>query len=207
MEVNVTFPCGSLSLEGILDIPPSTEPSPAVVVCHPHPLYGGNMQNNVVMAVAQGLAMLGWVTFRFNFRGVGKSEGYYNRGQGEQDDLRAAITYLETSSKINPQRIGLCGYSFGSTIVFPVAAADNRIQAVAGISPPVLSNILSGYQRPKLLLLGKKDTLIDIKSLTSSFLSLPDPKKLEVIAEADHFWSGREGLIKNIVSEFFGSFL
>jgi alpha/beta superfamily hydrolase len=206
-EIHTTFPCGALTLEGVLRIPPSLEPVPAVVVCHPHPLYGGNMQNNVVMAVVRGLAAQGWATLRFNFRGAGRSEGHYDHGRGEQADTRAAISYLETRNEIDPGRIGLCGYSFGSMVAFPVAATDNRVRAVAGISPPSPPNDLANYAGPKLFLWGDKDTMINTKATAHVFPTLSEPKILEVIAGADHFWGGQEEVITKIIGEFFRNYL
>src|SRR3989449_10367061 len=88
-----TFASGALILEGVLDLPERT-PAPGIVVCHPHPMYGGDMHNNVVDAVCQTAAADGIVALRFNFRGAGGSEGTYDNGVGGQDDGGAALAYL-----------------------------------------------------------------------------------------------------------------
>ena len=85
-ETRVTFPCGDLTLEGVTSVPEGEGPFPAVAVCHPHPLQGGMMDNNVVFAVCRSLMRASIASLRFNFRGVGRSEGRHDEGAGEQDD-------------------------------------------------------------------------------------------------------------------------
>src|SRR5271163_2662156 len=91
-EVQVTFRSGDLTLEGLLANPGGN--APAVVVCHPHPLYGGSMYNNVVDAVLAAMWQAGYATLRFNFRGVGASDGEHDGGPGEVDDAVAAMAFL-----------------------------------------------------------------------------------------------------------------
>ncbi len=110
-------------------------PFPAVVVCHPHPLYGGDMYNNVVSVICQALAQESIATLRFNFRGVGRSEGNHEEGVGEQDDVVAALDFLQSSDGVDKGRLGLAGYSFGTRVVMPVALRDSRVRAVALVSP------------------------------------------------------------------------
>jgi uncharacterized protein len=121
-EQSVTIPVGtSLSLEGALALPPA---APAgVVVCHPHPLYGGAMDNPVVTAVAEACAAQGLASLRFNFRGVGASTGAWDEGRGEQDDLRAALALLR--QRLQPDaRVALAGTDhFVVTALGPLEAA------------------------------------------------------------------------------------
>ena len=131
----VTFPCGDLQLEGELQLPEGNGPFPVVTVCHPHPLYGGDMDNNVVMAVYFALVKSSIAALRFNFRGVGNSSGSYGEGVGEQDDLQAALDFLSILKEIDSSRIGLAGYSFGGMVAAHVAIKDNRIKQLALISP------------------------------------------------------------------------
>ena len=90
---HLTFQSGDLSLEGVLHLPAVT-PAPGVVVCHPHPQYGGDMENNVVVAACDWLADRACAALRFNFRGVGESDGAFDQGAGERDDVRAALAHL-----------------------------------------------------------------------------------------------------------------
>ena len=131
----IEFPCGDITLEGMIFIPEGPGPFGLVVVCHPHPLYGGNMFNNVVHGVCAKLGENGLAWLKFNFRGVGNSGGRYADGIGEQDDARAAVSFAEKQEPVNPAKIGICGYSFGSIVALAVAAKDPRLKAVAGISP------------------------------------------------------------------------
>ena len=132
---HVVFPCGSIQLEGILSLPDGKAPFPAVVVCHPHPLYGGDMNNNVVTAVCSALARGSIAALRFNFRGVGNSSGSFSDGSGEKDDLRAALDFLCTLKEIDKRKIGLAGYSFGGMAANSVALKDDRVKQLALISP------------------------------------------------------------------------
>src|SRR5579884_1047828 len=95
-ETCLTIPAGDITLEGVLDAPEGDGPFPAVVVCHPHPQYGGDMSNNVVLAAVRGLRGRGIGSLRFNFRGVGRSGGSYAAGAGERDDVRAALAHAAT---------------------------------------------------------------------------------------------------------------
>ena len=105
-KAHTVFPCGDISLEGEWHLPSATGPFPVVVVCHPHPLYGGNMSNNVVMAICQALPRQSIAAFRFNFRGVGESGGTFGGGIAEQDDIKAALTLVSSAPEIDPERIG-----------------------------------------------------------------------------------------------------
>src|SRR5690606_755555 len=122
----IAFTSEGLSLEGILHQPVSA-PFPAAAVCHPHPLYGGDMNNYVVVAVCQALADAGIASLRFNYRGVGDSEGEYGDGLGERTDAAAALAYLRQLAQADQDRMGIVGYSFGATVA--LAAADERVAA------------------------------------------------------------------------------
>ena len=107
-EKQIRFLSGDIEIEGLLY---SSEGNKGVVITHPHPLYGGNMYNNVVKALVRIYQLAGYSTLRFNFRGVGLSKGTYGNGIGEQEDVRAALLYLAQEGK---QSLDLAGYSFGS---------------------------------------------------------------------------------------------
>lgn len=107
---HVSFPSGDITLEGQLHLP-DTIPASGIVVCHPHPQYGGDMQNNVVEALCETAAANGVGALRFNFRGTGRSEGRYDNGIGEQEDVRAALAYLRDVPEVDAARVALAGYS------------------------------------------------------------------------------------------------
>ncbi len=200
----VEFPCGEIMLEGMIRYPEAEGPSPIVVLCHPHPLYGGSMFNNVVEAVARKIEGKGIACLRFNFRGVGRSGGSFGDGIGEQEDLKAALSFAAVQEKIDAKRMGACGYSFGSTVALAVAAADSRVAGVAGISPFIEPpQLLDRYPRPKLFVCGGEDEWIDTRKLQAQVETLPDPKELVVYPGVDHFWAGTEEAMAEKVAQFF----
>jgi alpha/beta superfamily hydrolase len=137
-EAPVTIPGidGGPSLEGMLRAPPGA--LRAVVLCHPHPLYGGTMHSAVVLAIAKMLASAmpaESASLRFNFRGVGASGGVYEGGRGEPDDARAAIRYLR--ERCPGSKTSVCGYSFGSWVGLRAAALEGGVERVALVAPAV----------------------------------------------------------------------
>jgi alpha/beta superfamily hydrolase len=135
---------------------------------------------------------------------VGKSGGHFGGGLGEKDDARAAISFGEKQAQIDASKIGICGYSFGSTVAFGVAVEDERIQAVAGISPFVEpAGLLDHCTKPKLFVSGANDDFIDPKGLEQLVSKLPEPKEAVICPGVDHFWGGSENSMAEKVSQFF----
>ena len=204
IETRVKFPCGDLILEGVTTVPESKSPFAGVVVCHPHPLYGGAMDNNVVVPVCQALAQASIASLRFNFRGVGASHGNFSDGVGEREDVVAAISYMSTLDAIDKDRIGLCGYSFGGAVSLEVAPADERVKALALISPAISTYIpLKQYTKPKLIICGAADQFVGIISLQRLAEELPPPNDFELVSGADHFWGGYEDKVAARIAAFF----
>jgi len=203
-EERVTFPCGDISLEGVLGLPEGESPFQAVVICHPHPLYGGNMDNSVVYAVCDALGRESIAWLRFNFRGVGRSGGHFADGIGEQDDVKAALSFLSIRNEIDSTKLGLCGYSFGTMVAIPVADVDERVEAIAGISPFFNSpDLLKQYTKPKFFICGTNDEFVNHKEVEDIIGALTEPKSFESIPRADHFWWGYEGQVGARVAGFF----
>jgi uncharacterized protein len=205
-EQRVNFPSGRLLLEGILATPQGAAPFAAVIVCHPHPLYGGNMDNNVVYSLSQTLTQASLVAFRFNFRGVGGSQGEFGQGIGEREDVEAAISFVSTVTEVDVERIGLAGYSAGAGFALPVGCNDELVKALAAISPPVpMFNFdsLKSCPKPKLLISASRDDLIPADQFCEFCQDLPEPKECEVIEGADHFWWGYESSLAAKVVAFF----
>jgi len=205
-ETRVTFPSSELLLEGILGTPPGAGPFPAIIVCHPHPLYGGTMDNNVVCALTERLTQESFVAFRFNFRGVGASQGEFDQGIGEQADVAAAISFVGKLEDVDQQRIGLAGYSAGAGFALPVGSDDARIKALAAVSPPLDVfdfEFLKNCPKPKFLISGDKDDLISTEELLQFCGNLHEPKECEAIEGADHFWWGHESQLAAKVTDFF----
>ena len=205
-ETRVRFSSGGLVLEGILTIPEATEHLPAVIVCHPHPLYGGSLDNNVVSGVCGAVTQVGLISFRFNFRGVGSSQGEFGEGIGEQEDVEAAISFISTVEQVDSGRIGLAGYSAGAGFALPVGCKDARTKALAAVSPPLSMfdfGFLKSCPKPKLLISGSRDDLILAEQFLEFCRGLPEPKECESIERADHFWWGYETDLADKVTAFF----
>src|SRR5882762_4464312 len=158
-EKQVTFRSGELTLEGLLASRESE--APAAVVCHPHPMYGGSMFNNVVDAILAAMWQLGYSTLRFNFRGVGASEGEHDGGRGEVDDAAAAMAYLLSQPSVLKNGAVMAGYSFGAMVAVAAGyehAEVSRIVAVALPFSMTEAQVPAGASKPLLLISGDHDS-------------------------------------------------
>ena len=196
---NLTFPSGDLTLEGILHLPAST-PAAGAVVCHPHPQYGGDMHNNVVLAACTALTSRGFAALRFNVRGVGGSEGEYEQDPGHANDVRAALTHLASLPEIDATRIGLIGYSSGAMAA--AEAASGELRALALIAPPIAhADLRVAWGCPALLLAGGQDSFAPEDRLR--VVAEAPGVELEIVPDADHFWAGFESAIGEALGRFF----
>lgn len=205
-RVYLTFPCGDIRLEGCWHFPESAVPVPAVVVCHPHPLHGGNMNNNVVFAICQKLAENSIAALRFNFRGVGSSGGAYGEGVGEQEDVWAALALAAVTAGIDASRLGLAGYSFGGRVALAVATEDKMVERLALVSPALGSSgwaQLKNYSRPLYVIHGEHDIVITTDLVQQYLVESKGLRHYEVIESADHFLMGYEAVIAEKVADFF----
>jgi alpha/beta superfamily hydrolase len=203
---NSTFPCGEIKLEGIYYGIDAKDPVPAVVVCHPHPLHGGSMHNNVTYAIADALVKSGIAALLFNFRGVGGSGGSYGGGIAEQEDVVAALDWLGSGKGVDVGRMGLAGYSFGAGVAFPVGCRDSRVRATALVSPYFESSplsLLKGCFKPKLILGGSEDDMVPAQEVEKYGREAEGPKEYEIIKGPDHFWGGYERPMAEKVAGFF----
>ena len=202
----VTFPCDDITLQGIWHVPEGTGPFPAVVVCHPHPLYGGDMTNNVVVAICEALLHSSIAVLRFNFRGVGQSRGSFGGGIAEQEDLRAALQYIRSSPDVDSRKIGLAGYSFGAAMVLSAALGDEEMHYLALVSPMTSDATFEQLQRfdgSKLVIIGESDTMLPVSWYQHYSGEGSGILQCDVVPGADHFWFGHEGEITSRVSRFF----
>ena len=162
------------------------------LVCHPHPLFGGTMHNKVVYQAAKALHRKGMPVLRFNFRGVGLSEGEHNRGRGEQDDVRTALDYLAKEFPARP--ILLAGFSFGSWVGLRVGCEDPRVTSLIGLGIPVNKSDLSylaSCAKPKLFIQGENDEFGARANVEEFVATLPEPKRLVIVPGVDHFFTGK----------------
>jgi alpha/beta superfamily hydrolase len=203
----VRFPSGELTLVGVLHRPQGSG-LPAVVVCHPHPLYGGDMENNVVVSLCAVLADAGVAALRFNFRGVGGSGGSHSGGSGERQDARAALDFLTDLPEVDVGCLGLVGYSFGALVA--LSAADERVRALVAVSPPAggIDATSFGLGIPTLLVSGDRDDIAPSARLPEMAASLGPACETLSVPGVDHFWWGHEEALATAVLEFFqGSLL
>ncbi|MBI5250131.1 MAG: alpha/beta fold hydrolase [Desulfomonile tiedjei] len=204
-RVEVFIPCGTLTLEGILEHPDADGDLPAAVICHPHPLYGGNMHNNVVRALRKALLEKGVACLRFNFRGAGRSWGTHGEGVDEIQDVLAALDFVEAQERIDPERILLAGYSFGCWVGLHAASRDPRPSRLIGISPPLdVSDFgfLRNEKRPKLIVAGDNDFVCSVQNFRDLMDEIPEPKRGVLLDGVDHFYFGKEDNLVREVAAF-----
>ena len=204
--IKTNFQSGDLSLEGVLHIPEGDQPFPGVIVCHPHPQYGGSMDNNVVNAICAYITARSFVSFKFNFRGVGGSQGTFGNGIGEQEDADSAISFVAEQKEIDPGRLGIAGYSAGSAWGFNAGCRNERIKVLSAVSPPLSmfdNKCLQSCLKPKMVICGTTDQIIPLKPFLKFCESLPEPKECQTIKGADHSWWGYEQPMAETVAGFF----
>lgn len=183
-------------LEGVVATPQEVSGSvPGVVVCHPHPLFGGDMNNGVVLSVCQALVREGIAALRFNFRGVGNSDGSFSKGEEEKEDVSAALDVLRAWPGVDKSRLGLAGYSFGASMVLAGISRYKAAKALALISPPVAAvsdPAIGKDKRPKLFIIGDKDSLVPHGALKEKVESYQRSPEVLLVPGADHSWRGHE---------------
>lgn len=173
----------------------------AALVCHPHPLYGGTLHNKVVFHTMKALNSFGFPVLRFNFRGAGLSHGEHDYGQGEVDDVRTALDWLDAEFHLP---LIFSGFSFGAAVGLRASFDDARVKALIGVGVPVAPvaadkeeprvytfDFLRECTKPKLFVSGARDQFGPRAKLEALEASVPEPKKLVVIEGADHFFEGR----------------
>jgi hypothetical protein len=164
------------------------------------------MNNNVIQALASALVNKSIISFLFNFRGVGRSQGSFS-GIDEQEDVAAAMNWLASQHEVDTDKIGLAGYSFGASVALPEACRDPRVRALALISPGLIEQIniaqLREYTVPKLIISGSADEVISNEQLKLMEREAADPKRFEIISGADHSWLSLESELADKVTTFF----
>lgn len=180
-------------LEALLNTGREDAPFSALV-CHPHPSGGGTMHNKVVYHAMKALSSFGLPVLRFNFRGVGLSEGEHDSGHGEQSDVRAALSWLEHNFR---RPILFAGFSFGSQVGLRACCGDVRVKGLIGLGLPVHAagrdykyDFLPKCIAPKLFISGDHDEFGPREMLADVWERAPEPKRLVWIGEADHFFQG-----------------
>ena len=179
-------------LEAVL-MYPEVPPVAATVICHANPLEGGMMHFKVVFRAAKAAQARGLAALRFNFRGVGRSEGVHDQGRGELDDVRAALGEMERRFPGLPLVLG--GLSFGSVMALRVGPSDSRVRALFALGFPLdrvpdLSFLHDGH-KPRLFIQGSDDQFGSGARLLELVSRIPEPRSGIVIPESDHLFGGR----------------
>lgn len=191
-------PAGQLEAE--LSVPAAYEAGgPVAIVCHPHSLYGGSLRNKVVHILADTYTDMGLPTMRFNFRGVGKSEGKFDQGQGEQDDLGSVAAWLQARYKGAP--LWLAGFSFGAYVAYRAhrAVAAERLLLVA---PPVSLFVFGGPEPvtiPWAVIQGSEDEIVPAREVENWVVAQPNPPEFHFMQDASHFFHGRLNDLRNLL--------
>ena len=186
---------------------PTGAPRAAVVFAHPLPIEGGTMHTKVVYQSAKALADIGCAVLRFNFRGVGRSAGTWDNGQGEMDDFRAAVNFL--SERYPDLEMWAAGFSFGSYIAMTSGADDDRICALIGIAPPVNRYEFASVKlstKPKFIVHGESDELIPLKTVREFYARLQDPKEFVEIDRANHLFDGQASEVGDALEDLLTDF-
>ncbi len=191
------------ALEGLWkEADPAATRRGSAVFAHPHPLHGGTMHNKVVYRAVQALTRSGYDTLRFQFRGVGLSEGRHDSGHGEVEDFRAALDEAERTAGL-PLIAG--GFSFGSAVGLKAASRDPRVSAFVALGVPVASEsgrMLPRPAMPSLFVVGENDTFGPPSELTKF---LAGTHRMVVIPGADHFFEGQLDLVGETIAGFLAS--
>lgn len=169
-------------------------------MCHPHPLYGGDMNNNVVALLCRVAVESGVAALRFNFRGTGRSGGRHEGGQGERLDVAMAAEYLRSLPELDGERVAVAGYSFGAGVA--LAARLEGLRAMVLVSPPtmMLPAQPAALPYPLLLIAGDEDEYVDQDDLSELAQALG--ADLAFASGADHFWWGHENALAQAVGNF-----
>ncbi len=198
MEKNICFTSDGYEIEGRLE---KNHGKKGVVVTHPHPLYGGNMYNDVVESILRAYLEKNYTTLRFNFRGVEGSQGTHDNGIGEQNDVLNAIEYLEN---LGISHIDLAGYSFGAWINATASSSGANINNLVLVSPPVGFidfTSITAIPRLKLVISGSRDDIAPAEVIQDLISEWNTKALFEVIPEADHFYTGYLDKLSSILDQ------
>jgi hypothetical protein len=199
-----------LHLEGRIAVP-ETPPRGGAIICHPHPQYGGSMSSKLVPALQRSLVAQGWAALRFNFRGVGRSEGSFDGGEGEALDALAALGRIK---EVIQEPTAVVGWSFGAIVGLNAVALDGNVAIYAGVAPPSPRRALTEkfslpqiadldrWSARSLIVCGTEDPFCRPADAKELARQLPPPVRVEVVDDADHFFTEHVDRSCSLVSGF-----
>ena len=193
-------------LEALLDEPEGI-PRAAVIFAHPHPKHGDTMHTKVVYQGAKAFKQIGCAVLRFNFRGVGLSDGSWNEGRAEADDYRSGLNFM--ADRYPGVELWAAGFSFGAWIALTTSVADPRVKVLVGIAPPTQYDLsaVQASTKPKFLIHGERDELIPLKEMWHFYGQMQEPKELVVIDAADHVFDGKVSEVGDAIKDLLGDFV
>ena len=199
------IPAGAVELEAQLR-EPKGKLRGAAMICHPHPVYGGTMDNRIVYRSAKAAAEAGFAALRFNFRGVGRSTGQFDQGIGEKEDAAAALRWLE--NRYSSRDLAMIGYSFGAWVGLQVGYSAPQIKALVGLGVPLDLydlDFLVSNPKPALYIIGTRDEFCSRDSLDRFASRLPATSSMHRIDGSDHFFTGHVETVQSLIADFFGN--
>ncbi len=212
---SVRIPCrrttGPIDLEGRLHVPSGAGPFSGAVVCHPHPMGGGEMSVGLIRLICEELSARGVAALRFNFGGVGRSTGTFTDGADEPEDIFAACEFLGGLEEVAAGPVGLAGWSFGSWMALKALADGLPAAACAVVAPPLdfhdwgaVAERLVSSEATRHYIVGEFDQFCAPAALQefAAAISAEDARNVTVLPDADHFLFGREREVVNLVSDF-----
>lgn len=182
------------------------EPRAAVVLAHPHPLYGGTMHTKALYQAAKAFCRLGCAVLRFNFRGVGTSEGTFDNGLGEVEDFWAALEFM--TARYPGTEVWAGGVSFGSWVGTTAGANDDRVTRLVALAPPVSLydfGAVARSHKPKFFINGELDEVCPVKALREFYAHAEEPKELVVIEGANHLFDGHINEVTEVLEDLMRS--
>jgi uncharacterized protein len=197
-------------LEALLEAPVLSPGQPvraAVVFGHPLPIEGGTMHTKAVYRATKALARIGCAVLRFNFRGVGGSEGTWDEGPGEIADFRAALDVM--AAQYPDAELWTAGFSFGSWVALTVGATDDRVRVLIAIAPPLDRYDFSAVAKstkPKFFVQGEFDEICPLKRMYEFYSQVPEPKELVVIDGASHLFDGKVLEVGDAIEDLLGDY-
>lgn len=207
-QTAISYEVDGDQIDGVVAQPtPGEAPHPGVVVCHPHPLFGGDMNSPVVVAICAALAEKGIASLRFDFR-PGTDAEQLNKTSAR--DVEVALQLLDGWELINSVRLGVAGYSFGAAAIARASARLKPARALALVAPPVAAvrgSSLEDDDRPRYFLVGGRDRLVDPEELSDLVAGMRSPATFEILDGADHMLHGYERAIGERVADFLAGFL
>ncbi len=204
MIQKVTIAGAAGPIEALIERPPVAAAGYVAICCHPHPLFGGTMQNKVVHTLARAAQDQGVVSLRFNFRGIGASGGSHDNGVGESDDAAAIADWCR--QELGAGRLWSLGFSFGSYVAFRLAAARNA-ELLVTVAPPVQRFDFARLELPRcpwLVAQGDVDDVVNHESVLAWTRSLDPAPQVEILHGAGHFFHGRLTALRALVGDWLG---